>query len=328
MAARRTSVRRRRARRQQRDAAVAGQLVTAAARTPPEPPPRLGVRPRAAFARSTWRGPQRRPGPAHALLERQRRRARRRGAGRRAVRSSKSSSSAGISTKRRLSSCSCGSVMRSCVSSSSPSSRMSMSIARGPWRTPAAPRPELALEALDRVEQLERLERGLHAHARVQEARLVEHLADRVGVVGRGAREHRHAGAGQRVDGAPAGARGARRRCEPSPSSPTRCRVGAHRADATGRGDRQRRGSSAGRAGQRPSRPSPARTGTRPESGRSITVKSAISPSLVEAQQVDALDLPARDARAEDQRVRRRRPRARRCSGSPRTSARRAPAAA
>ena len=76
-----------------------------------------------------------------------------------------------------------------------------MSIVRGPWRTPAGAAPELALEPLDGVEQLQRLERGADAQAGVQEARLVEHLADGVGVVGRGAGQHLHAGAGQRVDG-------------------------------------------------------------------------------------------------------------------------------
>ena len=57
------------------------------------------------------------------------------------VRSSKSSSSAGINTKRRLRSCSWGNIMRSSRNSMSPSSRMSISIARGPWRGPPAARP-------------------------------------------------------------------------------------------------------------------------------------------------------------------------------------------
>ena len=60
---------------------------------------------------------------------------------------------------------------------------------------------ELTLQALDRVEQLGRLERGLDPHARVQKARLLEHLPHRVGVVGGGRGEHRHAGARQGIDG-------------------------------------------------------------------------------------------------------------------------------
>src|ERR1700726_1712080 len=42
---------------------------------------------------------------------------------------------------------------------------------------------QLALQALDRVEYLQRRQLGLDAQARVQEARLVEHLPDRIGVV-------------------------------------------------------------------------------------------------------------------------------------------------
>ena len=60
---------------------------------------------------------------------------------------------------------------------------------------------QLTLQLLDRVEQLERLKRGLHAHARVEEARLVGQLAHRVGVIGRGAREHAHAGRRHPIDG-------------------------------------------------------------------------------------------------------------------------------
>ncbi len=45
--------------------------------------------------------------------------------------------------------------------------------------------PELPLEPLDGIQQRERLERCLHAHAGVQEGRLVDDLADGIGVVGR-----------------------------------------------------------------------------------------------------------------------------------------------
>ena len=64
-------------------------------------------------------------------------------------------------TKRRLSSCSCGSVMRSSASSMSPSSSTSTSIARGPWRTTALAPAQLALDRLDRIEQLQRRQRRL-----------------------------------------------------------------------------------------------------------------------------------------------------------------------
>ena len=116
------------------------------------------------------------------------------------VRRSRSSSSAGISTKRRLSSCSCGSVMRSWRSSARRAAgrRCRSCEDRGAGRRGAA---ELALEPLHRVEQLERLERRRDARAGVQEARLVGQLADGVGVVGRGAREHAHARARQGIHG-------------------------------------------------------------------------------------------------------------------------------
>ena len=128
---------------------------------------------------------------------------------------------------------------------------------------PAADAAELALEALDRVEQLQRLERGLHAQAGVQEARLVGHLADGVGVVGGGAREHRHAAAGSASTAACSWARRSPT-LEPSPSSP-RPRWPARHATcaraATPGPSGARRLQTGGRA---PSRPSPERTGIEP----------------------------------------------------------------
>ena len=60
---------------------------------------------------------------------------------------------------------------------------------------------EIALEPLDRVQQLERHELGAHEQAGVEETRLVEHLADRIGVV-RGRRSlHLDADRGQSIDG-------------------------------------------------------------------------------------------------------------------------------
>src|SRR4051794_25320583 len=72
----------------------------------------------------------------------------------------------------------------------------------GPRAVPRPPRlaAEIALDGLAGVQQLLGAERGLDAQARVQEARLVEDLADRVGVVGRRAREHLDAAGRQRVD--------------------------------------------------------------------------------------------------------------------------------
>ena len=69
-----------------------------------------------------------------------------------------------------------------------------------PVARPAGRAAELALQALDGVEQLQRLQRGAHAQAGVEEAGLVGHLADGVGVVHRGGRAHLHARRGQRVD--------------------------------------------------------------------------------------------------------------------------------
>lgn len=61
--------------------------------------------------------------------------------------------------------------------------------------------PEVALQALEEIEQGERLERCLDAQAGIQEGRLVEDLANGIGVVHRGGAQHAHAGARQRVDG-------------------------------------------------------------------------------------------------------------------------------
>src|SRR3954453_19286758 len=71
----------------------------------------------------------------------------------------------------------------------------------GPRAMPRAARlaPEVALDGLAGVQQLLGAERGLDAQARVQEARLVEDLADRVSVVGRRARGPLDAAAGGRV---------------------------------------------------------------------------------------------------------------------------------
>ena len=61
--------------------------------------------------------------------------------------------------------------------------------------------PELPLEGLDDIEQLQRLEAGAHPQAGIEERRLVCDLADGLGVIERGAREHLDARAGERVDG-------------------------------------------------------------------------------------------------------------------------------
>ena len=146
------------------------------------------------------------------------------------------------------------------------SSRTSMSIARGPWRTPP-PRAELALERLDRVEQLRAARARSHPQARVEEARLVEHLADRVGVVGRGAAR---TSTPTRGSASTAACRSARRSptFEPSPSSPIRARARCARSARVV-------------AAPPPATFSPiaCANGSSPEIGRSITVKSAIRPS-------------------------------------------------
>ncbi len=117
------------------------------------------------------------------------------------VTSSKSSSSAGISTKRRFSTCSCGkrhSLVRECQ----PSEQQDVDVDRSrPMPHTAIRTPQLSLQALDVVEKLERLELCLHEHARIQEARLVEHLADRVGVVHRRGCRHPYADGPQGVGG-------------------------------------------------------------------------------------------------------------------------------
>jgi len=57
--------------------------------------------------------------------------------------------------------------------------------------------PELSLQALQGVEQLQCPQVGPHAQAGVEERRLVGHLPDGVGVVGGRGGEHLHAGAGE-----------------------------------------------------------------------------------------------------------------------------------
>ena len=135
---------------------------------------------------------------------------------------SKSSSSAGIRTKRRPSTCSCGSVIRSSsklelaeqqdvdvdrrAGRAGPPARRVRARARCAWRCRAA----RAARASVSDEQ-----------AGVEEARLVEHLADGVGVVNARDGRRQHALGGQRVDGA---CRFARRSptFDPSPSSARR----------------------------------------------------------------------------------------------------------
>jgi hypothetical protein len=58
-----------------------------------------------------------------------------------------------------------------------------------------------ALDVLASVQELLRRERGGDPHAGVEEVGLVEDLADRVGVVRRGRRQHPHAAGRQGVDG-------------------------------------------------------------------------------------------------------------------------------
>ena len=154
-----------------------------------------------------------------------------------------------------------------------------MSIARGPWRDPLAIAAELELEALDRVEQLERLERRLDEHAGVQEARLLEHLADRIGVVGRGAGGHRHPRGGQGVDG--------------------RLQLGAAIAEVRAESEQARVHR---RVVSRPAAatlsPMAWANGTSADSGRSMTVKSAIRPwASMRSRSMPSISLPATDAR-------------------------------
>ena len=114
---------------------------------------------------------------------------------------SKSSSSSGISTKRRAVTCSCGSHSRSrAVARVAEQQEVDVDRARA-VATPPEVAAELALDRLARVEQRLGLERGLDPQAGVEERRLVEHEADRIGVVGRGGRRAPHAVRGQRVDG-------------------------------------------------------------------------------------------------------------------------------
>src|SRR5690242_2251173 len=66
----------------------------------------------------------------------------------------------------------------------------------------AAGRPaQQRLDRLAGVEQRLRLQAGLDPHRRVEERRLVEHLADRLGLVDRGGGEHLDAAAPQVLDG-------------------------------------------------------------------------------------------------------------------------------
>ena len=64
-------------------------------------------------------------------------------------------------------------------------------------RSPA----QLVLHRLAGVEQLLRVEVGLHPQAGVEEVGLVEDLALRLGLVDRGGAKHRHAVGGERVTG-------------------------------------------------------------------------------------------------------------------------------
>ncbi len=114
--------------------------------------------------------------------------------------SSKSSSSRGIRTKRRARTCGWGRVRRGPEWSRAPSRRMSTSIGRGPWRGPPGRRPRSASTALHAASRSSGGRRRVDAQARVEEGRLVEELADGVGVVGRGRGERRHAAGAQAGD--------------------------------------------------------------------------------------------------------------------------------
>ena len=95
-----------------------------------------------------------------------------------------SSSSSGMSTKRRLDTSACGRVSRADVYCVSPSSSRSTSITRGPWRGTAGDagrRPRSV--ALQASQQLLGTEIGRDRHARVEEFGLVEHEADRLGLI-------------------------------------------------------------------------------------------------------------------------------------------------
>ena len=91
----------------------------------------------------------------------------------------------GTSTKRRLDTSRCGRVSRSVSSSRSPSSSRSMSSGRGPCRGPPKRPALLDLDRLAGIEQRLGLEPGAASRHRVQEVRLVEDLAHRLGLVDR-----------------------------------------------------------------------------------------------------------------------------------------------
>ena len=94
----------------------------------------------------------------------------------------------------------------------SPSSSTSTSIGRGPCRTPPACRPSSRSTALHASSSAERLERRRDPHDRVEELGLVEHLADRLGVVDRRRRRARARRRPAARRPPPGDARGGRRR--------------------------------------------------------------------------------------------------------------------
>ena len=170
------------------------------------------------------------PAQPHALVERQRRERVGERARRPACASSKSSSSSGISTKRRASTCSCGRRSRvGAVLELAEQQHVDVDRARAVARRRRA-RGRARARAPCRRRAAPRARARSRPQARVEERRLVEHLADRVGVVGRGGREHAHAVRGEAVDGglevgaavADVRARGRGSRCAPLTS--WRCR--------------------------------------------------------------------------------------------------------
>ena len=123
----------------------------------------------------------------------------------------------------------------------SPSSSTSTSIGRGPWRTPPALPPQLPLDRLARVEQRLGLQRRLDPHDRVEELRLVEHLADRLGVVDRRRRQHPHADAPAARRPRPGGAPAGRRRSSRARGGRITAGCARSRAGATARAGRRPR---------------------------------------------------------------------------------------
>ena len=165
---------------------------------------------RGVAAAPSWRS-ERQPGPAsggpdaaHRLAGARAARAARRATQRDAVgqrRRRASTSSSGTSTNRRDVTSACGSrqpLRRERHVARAAARRRRSAAARAARRPPRGPSSRST--ALHASSSASGLELRLDPHDRVEELRLVEHLADRLGVVDRRRRQHAHAVRGQRVD--------------------------------------------------------------------------------------------------------------------------------